>query len=456
MYRTIIALLLAAAMMAAVVGCTGAPGEPRDATEAGATGATTATTAEGTTAGTTTGEGTHGNIAEIIKLPGQDENTKVITIQSPENLDFASYVKPNFTDYNNFTFGDYMPFVKYAVTYLTNGSHAPVYEYAFLGHKSIGDLSQGNMLYNAVNDKYKVKQDAFDDLIGLDDSSRSQSILKYYYESRIIYISEDGERVANLSLLSDGKEQTGYSLWKSKIDIYRRNEMIHSIKYPENERGAYRIDDRLSRTLFDLAGVSYYNANTNIYAYENYADNIKYTVDGEYRNVLEIPNNSNKLLTAVWHENILYIHSLDDLHLDYVVNIPLYTPNKSYAINQFLNDKYLVISHGVTDEHSDIHNYYFTYLFNLETLEMNYLGNFMYNPVLSPDFKYIIYTANQEPGGYNDVSNLKDMGVGFYIKNLEINEIVYYPVNPAYNGNIDAVNWVNKRGIEGLIGYSLP
>ena len=172
----------------------------------------------------------------------------------------------------------------------------------------------------------------------------------------------------------------------------------------------------------------------------NYSNNTSYNIRTDY-NICNILNNTNKLIFYSWvgtdfEQMKYYIYSLDKLHLDYIINAP-----QICGMYQFINDKYLLLSFLPN-----------VYLLNLENQEMICVGNNMYYPKISPDLKYIAYTSisDLDLDGADDEKGLND---GFYIKNLETSQTIYFPLLNEINAYAyGVINWVNKKGIEELIG----
>lgn len=371
-----------------------------------------------------------------------DENTKMIKIDAPSELKFTPYTKPNLTDIGEFEFGNYMPFVKYSVRTVT-AEMIPIFEYAFLGN-GITNLQYGYEIHDLLNNKYKKTYTVVDDF---SKSNTPEILRRFFYESRIVFISEDGNRFLNLSILDGGKSESGEQIWGRQLDIYSSNDLIFSILNEGcDESGGNKIYDvSLSHVLFDLQGFICVLENLNDESIINYYDNIESSIDFGYEQVLRIPNNTNNILTYDREKEELRIYSLNDMRLAYIVKI-----SENVQINQLLNGVDLLITFN---NYSEFCNY--TYLFNLDNLEMRYLGNYMFNPVISPDKKYITYTKTNGTGSHEfitDVNNLNEMENGFYIKNLEKDETVFYCLEST--GEHGIINWVSENGLENSIGNS--
>lgn len=389
---------------------------------------------------------------EIIQMPESNSNTKIITIELPSEFVFSPYVKPDLVYIRNFEFGGYMPFVRYSVASMT-AEKVPVYEYAFL-EKNIQHLDEGNGLYEILNHKYEKNYPIVDSFKGRysRESFPKKEILNYFYKSRIVFVSQDGKRVANFSVLDAGK--TGYNgeqAWGQQLDIYESSNILYSKQ--QNSEGEYFSDNRMvydvdyTYTLFDLQGLL-----LSSHSVINYDKNIEFKIETRQEDVLNTPNNTNYLLTIDRRKQELHIYSFDEMSLDYIIKIP-----ENLEVNQLLNGSNLLVTFSDYKEQNFKGFYNHTWLFNLDTLEMKYLGSYLFNPLLSPDGKYLAYVKVHGTGSHeymDDINHFDEMDEGFYIQNLETGETVFYPVK-GDGYEYDIINWVNEKGLEELLGISL-
>lgn len=380
------------------------------------------------------------NNIEILRI---DEYTKCITIKFPNEFKFLPYVSPALISINEFEFSEYIPFVKYSVRTVTNAT-TPIYNYALLG--TDGSINEGNIFYTMLNHQYERNYPITSNLKSL---NVDKFLLDYFYKSKIIYISSDGKKIATGSIFNTGENEYGNPIWNQQIDIFYNNNLIYS--YSDNEDN-YIYSFSMSDELF-----SFQDTLITEHGIIDYLNNKVFKIDvGDTQRSLrgELKGNDNVICVMDYKESKLYICSLDKASIDYVINIP-----EKIEINQCLNGEDLLVTF-YEDENEKYHSS--TYLINLDTFDMKFLGKYFRNPILSPDKEYVAYVKVNGSGRDDFISNLNnldEMEDGFYIKNLKTNETIFYSFDSKYiNSNrigyfYDVINWVNKEGVEGLLNF---
>ena len=382
-------------------------------------------------------------------MPSSDQGAKIISLYLPSNIKFIPYTRPALT--SDFRFGDYIPLCKYSIDTMTT-SVIPVYTYTFLDN-SITSLSVGNGLYTLVNIQYEYTNPVVDLLSGYNGGLGypTKAIIEFFYKSRIVYISENAKNLINLSFFNNGIDKNGTRNWGIKIDIYEEKKKVHTDYFYEmnqsNEPDIFLDFDKFYNTL-DLHNVITKTKNSSIETIVDYTKNKSFDIDfSNNEEIMHIPNDTNSILTLDQEHKILRIYSLDTLSLNYIIHLP-----NDVEINQYTSSNNLLITFF---EHS---NYYSTtYLFNLNDLSMIHLGEYMNNPLLSPDNSYVAYVKVHGQGSQEyatESNNLDEMNDGFYILNIRSNETTFYPVNDIQAYDYSIVCWVSRAGLNEIIDTS--
>lgn len=321
-----------------------------------------------------------------------------VTIKEPKSIGFKPFENEEYVSLEDFDFGDYFPMVKLMVPNSTR--HPSLYDYSIL-NDNCSNLSDGKVLYEDVNSKYslplKEKQKNY----------YSSTIDSYIGKRRILKISEDGDKVlcATINDISESNPNDNIHdnehIFEGIIEIFHEKSLVHAEKISKN--------DRISECL---------NAIT-YYAYE-FAFGLQQT------NLYDFYNSpSGVFIEQVLERNLLLIVMAEDF------------PES----NDF--DFY---KNGDDMDNNDV------YIINTDTSEQKYLGSYMFDSMISPDLKYIMYNRPNGEGShvyFTKENRLEDMPEGFFVKNLETNQITYIPVEEyeVYS----SVGWIKRDGLESLI-----
>ncbi len=368
-----------------------------------------------------------------ITLPAEDENTKKILIPYPSDFIYG-YQEPELVSPEDFEWGDYVPFVRYGT-----GSYGevgiPVYSYAFLGEDA-ATVEEGNALYNKLNDKYKKTFNYTpDDRLHYYPLSNEPDAMKLVNESRIIYISTDGKTVGNFYINKGSDYSDTNPVWSSYYELHTEGAPSTLYYSPV----CYNYDDGNY--------IAYY---TNAYIHPEFHPYEYNTFPQRY----DLHVNTNTVI--YYGSDTINIYSLDQNKLIYRIDFDfeLDPIGKNYGMVQLLDERYLIMiiyNDYLVEEGGPCHN---IYLFNLETEEMTRINNYSYNPLISPDGKYLMYTS--APFSTTEVNspinwNYK-MKYGFYIKNMENGEITYYqPEYTDYGSDAVPLSWIEKDALDNLL-----
>lgn len=375
---------------------------------------------------------------KVIILPEPDENTKVITIEFPEDFPEEPYTEPNLVSPEEFEWGEYVPFVKYAYTWLGDFL-GPVYTYAFLG-ETVNDIYEGNEIYSKLNQKYSSNNSITKNLtfygnkvVGLED---------LYYKSHIIYISEDAQEIGILSMIDTQKERNTdvtwenyFSGWDANYKLYNNDNVVfeETIEYEKSE---FYASHRSQADSSDYSG--------EIQEGDNYIVEIT-------RKIINLYDKSK--------ERMLYEIKLPDD--DIVIN-----GEEKYSPCQFVQlvkDDYALIEFRTNrpnrEDRSTDYNYAI-YLLDLNSKEITLIEECACHAKLSPDGRYLMYRLTKWSEDENGKTVIPQCAL--YVKNLETNETVKfdYEMEDATSTyfkdyskfiSYDVVNWINATALKNAL-----
>lgn len=361
-------------------------------------------------------------------LEESDSTARIITIETPDCFVFTPFApNPNLTiGGKGFTWGEYIPFVAYTVAIVTN-EPLPIFDFAFLG-EGISSVGQGNKTYQRLNEMFLKTASVIEVPESMLLQFTREEFNNMIFNSRVVYVSEDGRTVATNSLVHSFSED-GHSLWDVRIDVYHDGILIDSFMFEE---------DFLPASMWFIMHLSPHSL-----------------------------SNREHHFVSDWHMNEFRIYTTENMQLEYVIN---FDTEHWYTVEQFLHERYLLISFAKHDqildwEYSEHHSA--TYLFDLHTLEMARLGSYMFAPQMSPCMRFIAFADHRYIrhgtvlGTY--ANNLAEMKAGFYVKNLETSQITFYSLDGylVWNAGIEitvfahsVIGWVSRNGIETHISIS--
>ncbi len=374
-------------------------------------------------------------VQEEITLPTEDKGTKEIVIPFPDDFTFG-YTEPEIVAPEDFDWGEYMPFVRYSVgSYGEVGS--PVYTYAFLG-EGIKNIDEGHELYEKLNSKYKKTFEySLDDTIDAFPLSMQEDAIPLASESRVIWISTDADVIGNYYLEKSGirgsytnGDGTVWDIhdWNGKYDVYEKEELA-STHILEN---TFYYDDG-----------GFLHSYTGAYTPPENIENTSFN---------DIHNNSYATISRLSEETYGIYSSGETLLYKITFDFDTAPIGRNYRINQIIDVRYLVItfySDMITEE--ACHN---VYLFDLETEKLSKINGYSFNPLISPDRKFLIYSREtwRSTEVNSRINREYDLKNGFYIKNIETGETTFYEYNAEqYSSSTQSINWVNEEKLKALI-----
>jgi len=371
-----------------------------------------------------------------------------ISIEIPDSFAFEPYAEPALTPVEDFAFGGYFLFGKYAVDSIT-AEMIPIFDYAFMG-RGVDGLREGNGLYALLNSSYAQNYRATNDLQGFHSGGLypTQDVVNFFYQSRVAYISENGERVVNISVIDGGKADNGWPIWDQQIDIYHVSQKEYSMRLHEwiadNDFPWYLYNFQSYVNLFDLQGNVVINQHKQVAVINNYDEGSVYTLPPD-KQMLSVPNNTNHLLLLDLIEQELSIYSLEAKRVLYVINLP-----ENAQVEQYWENELLITFRNPYGSEAE---YFYTYLVNLQTLDMQMVGRYLTNPIVSPDQKWVAYAKPYGPGSHEyatEENRLHEMQNGFYIANIETGDTTFYALPETAYG-CEAVGWTEQAGLLGLL-----
>lgn len=360
-------------------------------------------------------------------LPEADENTKYITIDFPEDFPEEPYTEQNLVSPEEFEWGEYSLFV----IIVDGGIVYPAY-FSILSNNS-PTFDKGNELYCKLNEKY-LEEYSGEKLTHLYGLEIDEELSDYLYKSRVVYISPEAELIGRFKLTPNE------NLWNGQYDIIVNGKIDHSFIHNDiiNNASIGRY-----RTFLEPIQLFFYDKTAkNITIKYNSSEILRQDVVSQRTNGIVFTRYSNND-----EKRSHYFCSQDKSKLTHVI-----TTNDSY-----FHDGYRSIRLWAQDgdiqllEYSELLSGIYTqavYSLNLNTGELNYLESFAYEPSISPDGKYLLYTGDE---GYirEESVNTPPQRNGMYIKNLQTGVTVNYGINRRKGGGF--ISWVNEEKLMRLI-----
>ena len=371
-------------------------------------------------------------------LPERDENTRTLVITLPEDARDSRYTPPVLTPPSEFDFGDYLPFVRYCVDcYGENGT--PLYEYAILG-EATDEESHG--LWEELNEKYLTKTEVDGDkIIGYRRLSESEALKRFASESRVVYISEDVDTVGVFRLTeTDIRTNDGvadYDLWNGEYEIFENGRSVSHYTYQH-------VTDYQDGGLFNYRNASY-----------TPPSDFEYKTPFLSERQTDIHTDTDILVYQTFGTKwSYYFYSLSEKRMLLEVKVDFERDfSNRIEINQLVDGRYLIVSFAVAPSGGpDFERV--TYKYDIETGERTKLLDYNYEPLLSPDGKYIAWGGvNYEHYGVNNTVR-EDYGVapGIYVRRLDTGETVLYEFkNEEFIEGYDVISWVSRSALREVL-----
>ncbi|MBR7092770.1 MAG: hypothetical protein IKI50_06260 [Clostridia bacterium] len=398
MKRLSLFLLCAVLLCAGLCGCGSAPAASGDDT----TPTTTSATAQ-----------------EEAHLPGFDADTVLLTIDFPDDFPMELYTEKALTVPQDFAWGQYVPFVQCHGTNYYNSSPL-YYEGAFLT-SNCTSLEDACLLYDKLNDRYLTETQVIDRPFGAIQSLTQFSattllgrpmLADMLFRSHVVALSPDLRHVGTASFVFQGDAQTAdlavAGVWQNQYDIYTDGVLTHSESEPNEQ----------SDLFVNLFCHNYYETYFLIHP--------TFTADDIPASLKQADHNS--ILTTSDEQTAVYayadkygIYTVTGMKMLYEITTAREISAKQgreVRIVQVVQGRYLLLWVSVGTNEPFIY-YDSVYLYDLQTGTMTLLEKYAYQPSLSPDGKYLAYTApfGEDTGIQN--GEAITMARGYYIKNLE-------------------------------------
>ncbi len=381
--------------------------------------------------------------ANKIYLKEPDGNTKIFNI----TLDAAALptvYEPDATVSSaEFEWGEYIPMVRYAVERYSRHSNA--YKFAFL-NETTETFDQGNSIWKKLNDKYLVIHPE----IKLTDYGKtpvSETIYEFLTQSKITRVSEDMSTLGRMRYVRIDEESTDYNrmyAWRAEYDIIENGEVVETITLADHQVLYDVTPDVLGKTTTSQ-GCEYEDVPEEYYADWRFSDDDTFGFSKSVSDTEEIyrvyERSSGTCLKEIrLNGEGAYIQKIIDgryiLIEQYIYDFEKYDRGEDILYEPTIKD-----SQGV-------------YLFDMEENEFRFLEDFAAHINFSPDLKYMTYTHDDRDGPLLN-SGWDKAADGIYVKNLETDETVFFPLENSekvhWSGNEETVCWVKREALDKAI-----
>jgi len=332
----------------------------------------------------------------------------------------------------------------------TRAEGIPNYHYALLG-SSVGSFSDGEQLYDNLNTAYLKTYQIIPVMKLYKGCNTLEEFNKYFFQRKIERVSIDGTRVLCSSfIVPDTPEfRSGeFDPWKLDIlyEIYEGDNLIYSYKQIGGDYTNKQFIPNLN-----LTGCFFINkdeqTSTISTIYYNFATKKEITLEDSIDTVNPLLSDTDG---TVYFSNLLNnMYSLENgkkigsINTDIVLQ--LISPNEFLT---FGNASVKIDSETVyTNE---------TYIKNITDDNYEFLGKYMFDPVLSPDRNDVAYFIPPiDVGTFDSVAYVKfykNLKSGFYIKDIISGKTTFYPVE---SGDFEIIGWVNAKGITNLLNFKI-
>ncbi|GEM_PF-6526590 len=325
----------------------------------------------------------------------------------------------------------------------SGAENVPEYTYAFLG-EGIYSLNEGREFYNQINNIYTKSYPVFEPDSLPRGAETTEKFNKYFFERRVIQISEDGQRVLCFSYQDNEENRAVYwAEWNTVYEVFEGDVLIYS--YKQNK--GFSADKRFM-SVPSLRGCLFVSEDNGIIF--NQFDNkteTKLPIDM----MSKIIFNSNEYISMPPVKNQTDLNSYELYSLFDGSLITTFECDNKYSLLQLLENRIALVTEpaNTVDDEWDESDAFFmnAYLINIDGTENICLGTVIFDPVLSPDGNYLAYRGpvwydiDMEPY-YSQVPT------GYYIKNLATNETIFYPTDSE---EYRIIGWAKKEGINNLV-----
>ncbi len=168
----------------------------------------------------------------------EPQKIRTLNIIFTDDLSECEYVAPEICEFQDFTWGEYLPFVSFAEAVYTNGGHI-IGGYAFLTPDT-KTLNEGQAVYKRFNDMYKITNEVIDGtFLNVDiNSDEAKLYREFLFESKITKVSEDLKPLERVSFNLIEKSESEYLLshtWQKKHEVLENG---MPVKVTKSQSGA--------------------------------------------------------------------------------------------------------------------------------------------------------------------------------------------------------------------------
>ena len=378
----------------------------------------------------------------FVVVPDETITSEIILEQELE-----PYIKPNLISWEEFDFGDYFWVVLPTNTIYQSAGNLFDYKYSILG-ENISSINNGLKIFEKIQNKYYKKYDIPNRVYDINNTDWDAEIKKILSERQVLNISADGKRVLCLSYQYRDDQRDYYEYWDQLYEIYENDTLIKSVLFEKKEYNDFYADDFRATSYLNGYFITTYS--TLEKESETTYMNFEKGMEVHLGNIPYLKNlDKTTYLSEDHNQNTYKIYSLEDGSL-----IKEYTLKENRKIVCYTGDKILLTEKDkkIRSEDSNIDCVFYNegkvYIADVNGSNELYLGSYMFNPVLSSDGKYLAYESYSEEEWISEFCK-NDMLSGYYIKNLDTGDTVYYECN-IFTKEIKG--FIKKNGFEKLIG----
>ncbi len=365
----------------------------------------------------------------------KDGKTTELNFEIPSEIFNVPYGNPTFTSYEDFDFGDYGLFVG-IVTHSHTAEQLPEYAYGLITSET-ANIDESLELYNTFNKNNQAenKSDKTEPLL-----MKSRFYEERMLESKVVYISEEAD-VLGKAVLIDG-DGWSYEKIPTEDDINYPSDYDEAF-FERKWKARYDLTDREGNVINSL-----YNDEADMTFFNNYGfkevpsheTRYSYTINGRYKYTKEESETNYKKFTYKLFPLINRIDNEEQTEMKLTIESDV-----EWILTDYVEDKYLLFS--LYDTNNLFQKGRPLYLYDLMTSQLHLIEYYACHATISPDGKYIAYTSIL----YDERGSLEwnNMKIGFYIKNLETGETVFYDCEDKLSMYIQFIaGWVKEENLK--------
>ncbi len=359
-------------------------------------------------------------VIDYIKITVERDGEVREKIFDLSGLEAKPYEAPELTAPEDFDLGEYGLFVGMETgSYSTHGA---IFSYGIITDET-DSINEAVKIYDRLNEKYKINYPINETLISKYeyDSGKAEKVKRFLFESKIVYISEEADTLGNLSMTAKdgwvydyGDDENDHFMnkyWDTRCDIIDPDGNIIYTAENENIEGEsleYGGFEELTR-----------------YYFGRYCRGSKFYIDAN----VSYENNIRRDDNVVYKKDHLFDSKKEPL-------MKINTETNLYCTIEDYDGEDIILLNIIKERTS------ITYILELNTFELFAIGEYMYNPIISLDKKYVAFV--------NDVWAIEEMKCGIYIRNLASGETVFFDCIETLADPF-ICNWINTNNIMGIL-----